>query len=403
MAPWRILVVSRCLPYPLHEGDRLMVHHVVRTLAARGHRLDMVALSLDDGAGAAAPGAPDPVGRLEVVRERRRSPLDYLRRLARPFPRTARQCWNPPMWDAVSRRVAERRYDVVHFFGGVQVYEYRNAAAGLPRIIVPYDSYALLVERIRATATTVPARVRAEAELALARRYERIIYRGFDRVVVLSEADRATLRGLRPDLPVEVIPNGVDPARFRPGGPPPGPPTLVFHGNFAYPPNVDAAVVLLREVFPRVRAEVPGARVAVVGPNPPAALTALAGEAVEVTGWVDDVRPYLAGAACLVAPIRQGAGMRSKVLEALAAGVPVVGTPVACEGIAVTPGEDALLGASPPELAAAAVRVIRDGGLRARLASGGRRLVEERYTWSHAARAYEGLYAEVVATRRRAG
>jgi glycosyltransferase involved in cell wall biosynthesis len=372
------------------------VHHLVRTLAARGHRVDMVALALDGGDPRQVAPSRELVGGLDVVPERRRSPLDYLVRLVRPFPRSARRCWNPPMWEAVSRRVAGQRYDVVHFFGGVQVYEHRDAAAGRPRIIVPYESYALRLSRARAAAVTPGERIRARAALALARRYERTIYQGFDRVVVLSEADRAALRALRPGLPVLVIPNGVDVAHFRPAGAPAGPPVLVLHGNYAYGPNVDAARRLVREVLPRVRAEVPDARVALVGPGPPAALAALAGSAVDVTGWVADVRPFLARAACLVAPIRQGAGMRNKLLEALAAGVPVVATPLACDGIAVTPGEDALLGATPGELAAQAVRVIRDSALRARLARGGRRLVEGTYTWERVAEAYEALYAEVA-------
>jgi glycosyltransferase involved in cell wall biosynthesis len=391
-----VLLVSRCLPYPLHEGDRLIVHHLVRTLSARGHRVDMIALDLDGGQAQDVARAREMVGRLDVVRERRRSPLDYLVRLARPFPRTARQTWHPPVWEALSRRVAEHRPDVVHFFGGVQVYEHRDAASGRPRIIVPYESYALRLERAHAGAVSAGERLRARARLALARRYERTIYRGFDRVVVLAEADRAALAALAPGLPVRVVPNGVDVDYFRPAGPPPGPPVLTLHGNYAYGPNVDAALCLAREVLPRVRAVVPSARVSIVGPGAPAPLRAVAGPDVEITGWVGDVRPFLARAACLVAPIRQGAGMRNKLLEAFAAGVPVVATPLACDGIAVTPGEDVLQGDTPQDLAAAAVAVIRDPDLRARLARGGRRLVEAAYTWAHVAAAYEALYAEVA-------
>jgi glycosyltransferase involved in cell wall biosynthesis len=374
----------------------------MRALGARGHRVDLIAL---DGAGDGGPDVArsrELVGWLEVVRERRRSPLDYLVRLARPFPCSAGQCWHPAMWNAVSRRLAERRYDLVHFFGGVQVYEHRDAVRGVPRIIAPYDSYALLLERIRSTTHTALGRVRTGALLAMARRYERTIYRGFDRVVVLSEADRAALRALHPRLPVSVIPNGVDVDEFRPAVPPSGPPTLVFHGNYAYGPNVDAAVSLVREVLPRVRAQAPDVRVLLVGPDPRASLTTLGGPGLELTGWVSDVRPYLARATCLVAPIRQGAGMRNKVLEALASGVPAVATPLACEGIAVTPGTDVLVGASPEALAAAVVRLIRHPDLRDRLARKGRRLVETRYTWERVAEAYEQLYAEVlgVATER---
>jgi glycosyltransferase involved in cell wall biosynthesis len=362
--------------------------------------VDLIALELDGGDPRDVARAREMVGWLEVVRERRRSALDYLVRLLRPFPRSARQTWHPPMWEALGRRLACPGYDVVHFFGGVQVYEHREAAAGRPRIIVPYESYARRLERALAEAGTAGARLRARAALALASRYERTIYRGFDRVVVLAEPDRAALAVRCPGLPLAVIPNGVDGDHFRPSGSPSAPPVLVLHGNYAYGPNVDAALCLVREVLPRVRAAVPGVRVTIVGPGVPAPLRALASPDVEITGWVDDVRPFLGRATCLVAPIRQGAGMRNKLLEALAAGVPVVATPLACDGIAVTPGEDALLGATPGDLAAAAVRVVLDPALRARLAHGGRRLVETTYTWERVAEAYEALYGEVAGDAR---
>jgi glycosyltransferase involved in cell wall biosynthesis len=134
-----------------------------------------------------------------------------------------------------------------------------------------------------------------------------------------------------------------------------------------------------------------------VGADPVREVMALAGSGVEITGWVPDVRPHLARATCLVAPIRQGTGMRFKILEAMAVGLPVVTTPLGCEGIAAAPGEDVLLGQDAAELAAAALRLMRDAPLRRKIAGRARELVRRRYTWERVVDQYEALYADVLA------
>jgi glycosyltransferase involved in cell wall biosynthesis len=300
------------------------------------------------------------------------------------------------MWEAIHHRLAPGRYDFVHFFGGVQVYEFRNLVArSLPTVIAPYDSYSLFLERAMAAARRPVDRVQRRAELWMARRYERTMYRGFGRVVVVTENDAACLRRLVPDLPTVVIPNGVDDSFYRPVENADRPPRLVFVGNMTYPPNVAAAVMLITEILPRVAAQISGVSVTIVGPHPPTQLTALRREQVEITGWVPDVRPQLARSACFVSPLTQGTGIRNKILEAMASGLPVAATPLSCEGIQVRDGEDVLLGRDPDELAAAAIRLLRDESLRRRIAEGGQRLVRRDHTWSQAADRYEALYDAV--------
>jgi glycosyltransferase involved in cell wall biosynthesis len=302
------------------------------------------------------------------------------------------------MWEAVRRRFAERRYALVQFFGGVQVYEYRDVARDVPRVIVPYESYSRFLENTRLRAEGLARGVRARAALAMARHYERTIYRGFDRVVVAAESEAACLRGLEPRLPTAVIPLGVDATWLRHDrAEAETSHRLLFVGNCAYGPNVDAVRTLVTEVFPRVRAELPATRVTIVGADPVREVMALAGSGVEITGWVPDVRPHLARATCLVAPIRQGTGMRFKILEAMAVGLPVVTTPLGCEGIAAAPGEDVLLGQDAAELAAAALRLMRDAPLRRKIAGRARELVRRRYTWERVVDQYEALYADVLA------
>jgi glycosyltransferase involved in cell wall biosynthesis len=395
-----ILLISRCMPTPTLSGDRVILHNLTRELAARGHALELLAFH-------PATETPERQGsgwfaHLEPILERPRRPWAYLRRLARPFPEAARQCWNPAMGDAIQARLAARRPDLVHFFGGVQVYEFRDLISpALPNVIVPYESYSLYLERERTTLRAPSDRLRNRVRLAAARAYESRMFRGFDRVVLVTPQDETVLRSLAPDLPTIVIPNGVDDRTYRAAEGRPHEPSLVFVGNMSYRPNVEAARALIQEILPRVRADVPEAGAVIVGTNPPADLLARSGHGVDVTGRVPDIRPYLEAAGCFVSPLTGGSGIRNKILEAMAMGVPVVATPLSCEGIEVREGENVLLGRTPQELAGAVVRLMKDEALREAIALGGQRLVSARYTWKIVADQYELLYDAVIGENRR--
>jgi glycosyltransferase involved in cell wall biosynthesis len=214
----------------------------------------------------------------------------------------------------------------------------------------------------------------------------------YRRVIVVSEPDRAELLALNPALPVEVIPNGVDTIYFRRARARRRARALLFVGNYDYPPNVDAALRLARDILPQVRRQLPDARLWLVGHAPPPELRALADDTIKVTGRVPDVRPYLARAGVFVSPLRLGAGIKNKILEALAVGCPVAATPLSVDGIAVKDGESALI-ADGDGLSAAAVRLLSDPALAGHLADCGRALIEAHYSWSSVAERYEAVYA----------
>jgi glycosyltransferase involved in cell wall biosynthesis len=324
-------------------------------------------------------------------------PRHYLKRLLLPgtrYPQAADAAWSARMWQAIRQQLAQHDYDLAHLFGGVQVYEYARALDILPALIVPYESYSLYLRRRLAACSGTRSCVLGAIRLSIARRYESWIFSPYRRVVVVSEQDRDELRHINPALNIEVIPNGVDLGYFQAQNSERESATLLFVGNYEYEPNVDAALQLARGILPQVQAEIPAAKLWLVGHAPTPEMQALAGESIRVTGRVEDLRPYLAQATAFVSPLRLGAGIKNKVLEALAMGCPLVATPLSVDGIAVTVGEDALVAES---LAEPVIRLLGDVDLQQKLAQNGRHLVETRYSWQRVADLYEQLYDALLA------
>jgi glycosyltransferase involved in cell wall biosynthesis len=191
-----------------------------------------------------------------------------------------------------------------------------------------------------------------------------------------SEADVAAARELCPAARLRYAPNVVDVAAITPVQPRLDERRAIFVANFAYEPNRNGLRFLLGEVLPRVWAELPDAKLALVG-------TGLEGQPpmdprVEALGFVDDLRDVYAGAGCAVVPLLQGGGTPLKLIEALAYGLPVVATPRAVVGLEVRDGEHCLIADGAEAFAAALVHVLRDGAPE--LARRGRELVVERYS-----------------------
>src|SRR4029077_21180246 len=174
-------------------------------------------------------------------------------------------------------------------------------------------------------------------------------------------------------------------------------PTVLFVGNFIHGPNVDAALWLMRSIFPLVTRVRPDARLIVVGPNPPNEVTALAAPTMTVTGAVASVLPFLDDATVVVAPLRTGGGMRVKVLEALAAGKPVVASPLAVAGLEVSDGDQLMLGEQDQEFASAIVGLLQNTDARRRLAQSARDWAVRNLSWDHSIAAYEALHDQLLA------
>jgi glycosyltransferase involved in cell wall biosynthesis len=397
----KILLISRCPPYPIHLGDRLIIHHLARQLKQRGHTVDLLAFANRIEDFSEEHHYAKDYGKITLIPEPSRTPLNYLTRQFFPpkrFPRRAKAAWSPNMWWHIEEYIDAEQYDLIHLFGGIQVYEYFHALRDLPAIITPYESYSLYMRRLYENKRRIDSRLIPTfaywLQVKLVRGFERWLYKPYQRVVVVSPQDKAELLSVNPALKVDVIPNGIDLKYFRAKPKKPNkrqPATLLFVGNYEYAPNVDAAMRLATAIFPAVQEHVPDAKLWLVGNAPPPQLTALASDSIDVTGRVPDVRRYLERATVFVSPLRLGAGIKNKVLEALAMGCPVVATPLSVDGIDVRDGHEALITEDEP---ATIIRLLNDDNLQRNLSTAGRVLIEERYSWQHVADLYERLYDE---------
>lgn len=207
------------------------------------------------------------------------------------------------------------------------------------------------------------------------RHLELAMMRASDAVIVVSECEREQVEKDAPGQEVLVIPTVHDVEPFVP--PPEDRTGIIFVGGFEHPPNVDAAVRLVREVMPDVWRSLGDVRVTIVGPAPPPEVERLASARVDVTGWVEDLRPLLEQSRLMLAPLRYGAGVKGKITQALASGLPVVTTPIGIEGIE---GQFALVGEDPAELAAHTVQLYRDDQLWRDLSHAGQALVAQQFS-----------------------
>lgn len=210
--------------------------------------------------------------------------------------------------------------------------------------------------------------------------------RGFskqDALFVTSRSDGELIREHVPDVPQFVIPNGVATNYFASNNHVDElePYSMVFTGDMGYVPNLDAMIYFLDEIFPLIQQKIPQARIYIVGANPPEDLLEYASDAVQITGYVQDVRPYINRASVYVVPLRLGSGTRFKVPEALSMKMPVVSTRLGSEGIEVEDGEHLLLRDQPRKFAEAVYTLMTNRQLCRRLVEDGYELVANRYDW----------------------
>lgn len=314
------------------------------------------------------------------------------------------------MADLVSQMVQEEDIEAIHV-DQITVAQFALKAKRqlegtdpFPQLILDaHNAVWKVVERVKDQA---PALVRSVIDLEARRvkRYEGQTVREFDRTLAVSEIDRDALVEAAADgngagesirERISVIPIGVDTGEWLPVKRAAQSASILAMGTLDYPPNADGIRWFANEVFPLIYAKTPSSTLAIVGKNPPRDIQRLQTKsegAVQVTGYVEDLTPYFKAAALMVVPVRAGGGMRVRILEGFARGIPMVATTLGLEGIEAEPNKEILVADTPSEFAAMAVSALEDRDLRKSLATKGRSLVERKYDWRRALAGLGAIY-----------
>lgn len=385
----RVLFLSAWFPHPPSNGSRLRVHHLLGALAPY-HEVALLAVADQADVDPTAPALHRLCHTVQVFPRIAFDPTATQSRLAwlSPRPRSLVATFSAAMADAVARTASTCDVIVASQLASAA---YAPWFGGTPALFEEVELGALHEQLAHAT----PRRWRSRLMWAKHRRYLRHLLRQFRACTVVSEAERTLLASVLGDArAIHVLPNG---AAVGVGGDlaAPQPDTLIFTGSLRFRPNYDAMCWFVGEVWPRIRRARPAARLLITGDHgdlllPPA-------EHVERTGFVDDVRPLLGASWLAVAPIFSGGGTRLKILEAMAAGTPVVATTKGAEGIAAAAGEHLLIADDPAAFAAQVVDLLSDPALRGRLSRAARRLVEERHDWRALGPRFEALVRSIAA------
>ncbi len=384
----KLLLLTPQLPFPPHQGTAIRNWAILRHLAAQ-HRVTLLTFA----AGESVTPAPEIrvlCEAVHVVAKPSRSKWARVVDILTGEADLARRLWSTA-FDQLLRQVsAEGQFDIVQM-EGLELGRYLQTVRDIaPVTRIVYDAHnaeITLQQRAMASDRQIlrrwPGALYSSLQLGPLARFESAACRVADAVTVVSATDAAALTTLAPGLNPTLVPNGVDLDDFRPAPRPSGSaPVIVFTGKMDYRPNVDAVLWFSEEIMPRVQASRPEAVFQIVGQSPPPRIRRLGQRpGITVTGVVADTRPYIAGAAVYVAPLRMGGGTRFKLLEAMALARPVVSTRLGAEGFEVVSGRELLGADRPDEFSAAVLRVLNDLELAERLGTAGRDFVRRSFTW----------------------
>jgi glycosyltransferase involved in cell wall biosynthesis len=384
-----VAIVDEELPYPLNSGKRIRTFQLVSRLAQR-HRITYIChQNADPREAIEAEVVLTRLGINTIVADRQvppKSGLGFYGRLGAnmfsPLPYSVAS-HRSYLLDKMIRDVAAR--DKIDLWQA----EWTPYAASLQqlgnawRLIMAHNVESQIWRRYRESETNPAKRWYIDHQWRKFERFERRVFQQADQVVAVSHEDAALIRDEFGAAHVDVVENGVDTAFFQPDRSQCVPGQILFLGSLDWRPNLDAVDQLLSTVFPAVRAQETSARLCLVGRNPPDALQRRvnATPGVELHANVPDVRPFLARSSLMVTPLRIGGGSRLKILEAFAAGLPVISTRIGAEGLNVENGVHLTVVEDIEGMAAEIVASLRDSTPGLAQAERGRRLVEGEYDW----------------------
>jgi sugar transferase (PEP-CTERM/EpsH1 system associated) len=398
----RVLQFAPRVPWPLDTGAKLRNYHLARVLAEH-FPMTLLAFGEQNSTGSDLQKVYERI--VTVPRDERYSARKVLRGAIGSTPLPLLNYTTEEMKQALRALLNEQSFDLIQV-ESVHLMDYLPLIRSITQksfVICDWHNVeSELMKQYSEREQSFARRSYAGRTARLMKAAERRALDQFDAHVVVSAEDAERLCAVKSSARVVVIENGVDARYYSEIGDESTPRNrVVFVGSMDYHANIDAAIHFAQNAWPVVHKNNPDLIFTIVGRDPSPAVRQLSSIAgVEVTGSVADLRPYYREAVIAVVPLRVGGGSRLKILEAMAAGVPVVSTKLGAEGLQVMHGENILLAHDDSDLVDKIEVMIAGATLRSQIIANARALVTGRYEWSELGRALSRVYTDLIATAR---
>ncbi len=390
----KILMLTPYLPYPLLSGGQIRTYNLLKNLAKK-HDITLFSFIRLESEKKYIPELLKFCQNVSTFKRRPAwSHINIALSLLTPFPFLVSIYYSRTLRRAIQKELHKNHYHLIHS-------ETFYVMPNIPKTTVPillveqtieFLVYQHFVENIK-----IPLNLLLSIDVAKIRFWEKYYWRKADKVVAMSKADADVMEKLSPHLDVDIVPNGVDTDEFfKIQKKKTRAKTILFVGNFKWLQNKEAVKLLVEKIFSLIHKKLPEVKLWIVGRYPPWEIKKYESGNIKVSDNIDDIKIAYGNSDVLLAPIYGPGGTRYKILEAMAAGLPVVTTTRGIEGLNAKDGTDVLVRDSVESLAKATIDVLIKENLANKLATNGKKLIAQNYDWKEISQKLDNLYEEVA-------
>ncbi|MCX5699836.1 MAG: glycosyltransferase [Candidatus Omnitrophica bacterium] len=388
----KILYLAESLPYyPCKDGFRILAYNTLKYLS-RNNQIHLVAFSNPEITKKYVHTIEKFCATIETVQYHKPDNFyKWIRQLL------SLCTFNKSIYDKIIHLINKHQIELIYAEGaniGQYVYKIKN----IPKIIAPHDSSSLRAHQLFKHSRNPINKLWFFMKWIKKIMYEKEIYNKFDHCIVVGPKDKEVINQNLPNLKVSVLSNGVDGEyyKFKPLG------TtiknnIIFTGDMSFYPNEDAVLYFCKEILPLIHEDIKGLKFYIVGANPSKNISALAEyDFIFVTGTVEDIRKYVNQCSVYICPMRLGTGIKNKILEAMAMGIPIVSSKLGAEGINVTDGQNILIADKPVDFKNKVVELLNSNEKRLGLSLNARNLIDNQYRWEAKGEMLEQIIKNVM-------
>lgn len=391
----KILQISPKKPYPPTGGGEIVAYNTIKYLARRGHEITLISIVDKDEE---IPELEKFCRWIPMRKDTATTTAGLLGNLFSKKPYTISKYHSEEIKQKTRGILREVNFDIVHIEWLHAAYygTYLKQEFGLPVVLRQHNVETKIMERFYKNQKNPLIKAYAYLQHKKLSCYEAVACEVFDKCFMITEEDERKIREMNPRVETSVIPSGVDISYFYPMKIKEESYSVVSVAAMDWLPNVEGMLWFHKDIFPLIKKELPGTKLYVVGKNPPDSVKSLEKDDIIVTGFVEDVRDYMARGAVFIVPLKTGSGMRIKILNALAMGRAIVSTSIGCEGIEVIDGENICIADTEEEFSQGVIRLLKDKSERERMGKEGLKLVRANYQWERIAELIENEYIKII-------